>query len=808
MIQNSSLSNYNDMFYDIDTSILNNDEPSYLKTIFNDEIKRKRNAQIELKKQLLHTYDLNSRTNLLNCKPIYGNDKLKLMKLTFLFDTINSPLLKNHIIYGKNNRKRILGMNFSTILNKAYKYCNMDKLIIRNDDFVKITELGESEQIVEEPEENNTSKKMEVEEIHGNSKPAKIIKNNSNNENEFIIEINKLGINEITTSKENWIEGKYNPNVNFIMPKNASFTLKEIQLTNNLKGDKNKKDNKDLFKEPLPVNVNKKKENINPNQNINANFKTKNKKFIPHIKILSDEKRTKEPLEKMTFEETLFYHHSNPLKNISFTPQKYLSLCSNLFYYFNIYIPKVISPGPQIVISKYNSEYNNSYGVYQTLYNNLHRIPNVVKYLSLFKTIKCPDRKLVEYDSGKLIKLAELLKKLYMNKSKALIFTQMTRMLDILEIFLNIHGFTYVRLDGSTKVELRQQIVDKFNNDKKVFCFISSTRSGGIGLNLTGADSIIFYDTDWNPAMDKQAQDRCHRIGQTRTVHIYRLITLSTIEENIFKKSIQKRELNYVVMEDGKFDIDNMQNLNNRLNIQNIIQEGHLIKKTDSDDEQNDNEEYKKRRNNDNIKKLLEFENLHFDNPNEQKNIEQMLIRIEDQEDVQAMKNLSKEMLDNYEKEHNEMQFFKDDKDDENNYANDEITSKSGSKIDGKECKEREIFEKLKPIDKFALNYYRDIFTYKEFVQEKEKFQNNTNKYNYLEENEPDGDNSNINEDEDIDMTNEEESNNDNEDINKLDIETAYNLYLKKKDEILRMYQQMESEEQIDEDNNNEGNNK
>ncbi len=135
----------------------------------------------------------------------------------------------------------------------------------------------------------------------------------------------------------------------------------------------------------------------------------------------------------------------------------------------------------------------------------------------------------------------------------------MTRMLDILEIFLNIHGFTYMRLDGSTKVELREQIVDKFNNDKKVFCLISSTRSGGIGLNLTRAVSIIFYDTDWNPAMDKQAQDRCNRIGQTKTVHIYCLITLSTIEENIFKKSIQKRELNYVVMEDGKFDM--MQNI-------------------------------------------------------------------------------------------------------------------------------------------------------------------------------------------------------------------------------------------------------
>ena len=496
----------------------------------------------------------------------------------------------------------------------------------------------------------------------------------------------------------------------------------------------------------------------------------------------------------INYEQTLFYRHSNPLLNLIYNPQKYLSFCDILFYYFNIYIPKVISPGPQISISKSNLNFSNSYGIYQTLYNNLLRVPNVLKYLSLFKTIKCPDRKLVEYDSGKLIKLGQLLKKLYANKSKALIFTQMTRMLDILEIFLNIHGFTYVRLDGSTKVELRQQIVDKFNNDKKVFCFISSTRSGGIGLNLTGADSIIFYDTDWNPAMDKQAQDRCHRIGQTRTVHIYRLITLSTIEENIFKKSIQKRELNYVVMEDGKFDMQNL-NYNNKLNIQNIIEEGHLIKKTSEEEEQEKNE-----KNNENIKRLLEFENLHFDNPNEQKNIEQMLIRIEDQEDVQAMKNLSRELLDNYEKEHNEMQFFKED---ENN-PNDDLASKSGMKIDSKE-KEREIFEKLKPIDKFALNYYRGVFTYKEFVQEKEKFQPNQNNYDYTEENnDMDGENSNMNEDEDVDMGNEEESNNENEEINKLDIETAYNLYLKKKDEILRMYQQMENEEKIhieDDDN-------
>ena len=128
-------------------------------------------------------------------------------------------------------------------------------------------------------------------------------------------------------------------------------------------------------------------------------------------------------------------------------------------------------------------------------------------------------------------------------------------MLDGLEAFLNLHGYTYVRLDGSVKVEARQKMVDRFNLDPKIFCFISSTRCGGIGINLTGADCVIFYDTDWNPAMDKQAQDRSHRIGQTKTVHIYRLISVNTIEENIFKKSLQKRELGGLIIE-GNFNTE------------------------------------------------------------------------------------------------------------------------------------------------------------------------------------------------------------------------------------------------------------
>ena len=231
----------------------------------------------------------------------------------------------------------------------------------------------------------------------------------------------------------------------------------------------------------------------------------------------------------------------------------------------------------------------------------------------------------------------------------------MTRMLDIMEIFLNLHGYTYVRLDGSTKVEVRQQLVDRFNNDNKIFCFISSTRSGGIGLNLTGADSIVFLDTDWNPAMDKQAQDRCHRIGQTRTVHIYRLITMSTIEENIFKKSIQKRELNYVVMEDGKFDTKNF----NKINLKNIVAEENLmINKNEENLMINKNEENEENEADDKIKKLMEFENLKFETAEDQKNLEQLLIKIEDKEDVQAMKNLSQEMQEEHMEENNEKQFF------------------------------------------------------------------------------------------------------------------------------------------------------
>ncbi|EFW99983.1 helicase swr1 [Grosmannia clavigera kw1407] len=185
-------------------------------------------------------------------------------------------------------------------------------------------------------------------------------------------------------------------------------------------------------------------------------------------------------------------------------------------------------------------------------------------------TIQFPDKRLLQYDCGKLQALDRLLRRLQAGGHRALIFTQMTKVLDILEQFLNIHGHKYLRLDGATKIEQRQILTDRFNHDSRILCFILSTRSGGLGINLTGADTVIFYDQDWNPAMDKQCQDRCHRIGQTRDVHIYRLVSEHTIEANILRKASQKQMLDDVVIQEGGFTTDYF----NKITVQDVLGEG------------------------------------------------------------------------------------------------------------------------------------------------------------------------------------------------------------------------------------------
>ncbi|CAN6464121.1 unnamed protein product [Victoria cruziana] len=106
-------------------------------------------------------------------------------------------------------------------------------------------------------------------------------------------------------------------------------------------------------------------------------------------------------------------------------------------------------------------------------------------------------------------------------------------------------------LDNSTQVAERQTIVDRFNNDISIFACLLSTRAGGQGLNLTGADTVIIHDMDFNPQMDRQAEDRCHRIGQTKPVTVYRLVTKETVDENIYQIAKRKLILDAAVLESG-----------------------------------------------------------------------------------------------------------------------------------------------------------------------------------------------------------------------------------------------------------------
>ncbi len=210
------------------------------------------------------------------------------------------------------------------------------------------------------------------------------------------------------------------------------------------------------------------------------------------------------------------------------------------------YVSQFMAYTPPVIVSPYQHAEASSGSVGRQIGDLLHR-PEVERMCRL------PDARFLEWDSGKFRLLRSLLTKLRSENHKVILFTQMSRMLDVIEAFANLCGFTYVRLDGSTKVADRQLVVDRFNRDKKLFLFISSTRAGGVGINLTGADTVVFFDSDWNPAMDRQAMDRCHRIGQVRDVHIYRLVSEKTIEENIFVKQLQKRQLDHVVMDQGQF---------------------------------------------------------------------------------------------------------------------------------------------------------------------------------------------------------------------------------------------------------------
>jgi ATP-dependent helicase STH1/SNF2 len=157
--------------------------------------------------------------------------------------------------------------------------------------------------------------------------------------------------------------------------------------------------------------------------------------------------------------------------------------------------------------------------------------------------------------AGKFELLQRILPKFYKTGHRVLIFFQMTQIMTIFEDFLLMQGYKYLRLDGSTKAEDRSDLLKKFNQpDSPYFIFMLSTRAGGLGLNLQTADTVIIFDSDWNPHQDLQAQDRAHRIGQTKEVRIFRLITVDSVEEYILERAQFKLNLDGKVIQAGKFD--------------------------------------------------------------------------------------------------------------------------------------------------------------------------------------------------------------------------------------------------------------
>ncbi|KAK4986605.1 chromatin remodeling complex Adenosinetriphosphatase [Elasticomyces elasticus] len=162
------------------------------------------------------------------------------------------------------------------------------------------------------------------------------------------------------------------------------------------------------------------------------------------------------------------------------------------------------------------------------------------------------DEHLVD-SSAKMVMLDKLLKRMKAQGSRVLIFSQMSRVLDILEDYSVMRGYQYCRIDGSTAHEDRIAAIDDYNRPgSEKFVFLLTTRAGGLGINLTSADIVVLFDSDWNPQADLQAMDRAHRIGQTKQVVVFRFITENAIEEKVIERAAQKLRLDQLVIQQGR----------------------------------------------------------------------------------------------------------------------------------------------------------------------------------------------------------------------------------------------------------------
>ncbi|KAF8546993.1 hypothetical protein OG21DRAFT_1490621 [Imleria badia] len=195
------------------------------------------------------------------------------------------------------------------------------------------------------------------------------------------------------------------------------------------------------------------------------------------------------------------------------------------------------------------------------LSNELMQLRKICQHPFLFESVEdkvnpsgIVDDKIFR-SSGKLELLSRILPKFFATGHRVLIFFQMTKVMDIMEDFLKMMNWKYLRLDGGTKTEERAGHVAMFNaKDSEYKVFILSTRAGGLGLNLQTADTVVIFDSDWNPHADLQAQDRAHRIGQTKAVRILRFITEKSVEEAMYARARYKLDIDDKVIQAGRFD--------------------------------------------------------------------------------------------------------------------------------------------------------------------------------------------------------------------------------------------------------------
>ncbi|XP_068171397.1 chromodomain-helicase-DNA-binding protein 6 isoform X2 [Antennarius striatus] len=189
--------------------------------------------------------------------------------------------------------------------------------------------------------------------------------------------------------------------------------------------------------------------------------------------------------------------------------------------------------------------------------------------------------------AGKLVLIDKLLPKLLAGGHKVLVFSQMVRCLDILEDYLIQRRYTYERIDGRVRGNLRQAAIDRFcKTDSDRFVFLLCTRAGGLGINLTAADTCIIFDSDWNPQNDLQAQARCHRIGQSKAVKVYRLITRNSYEREMFDKASLKLGLDKAILQDinRKGSLNGVQQLS-KIEVEDLLKKGAYGALMDEEDE-------------------------------------------------------------------------------------------------------------------------------------------------------------------------------------------------------------------------------